>query len=232
MNKFSLYILLILIFLGLSKGFSPSEQKTDYIINDRVLSHLFQEAPLSLMLLDTFQAGLLIKTYYLKLKIIKPFQVPHTIIVRTSKKFWKKIKAYKGMSIFRRKDQQLQKKPILESTTPLPPGSLYIGDPGYGTWVYADSGKKIWRFHKAYRNFSEVFHWGDFRPNFEFYKTMRIHQENNRPFFGFQNEFGEKGIVTLKQIQPMVDQTKVEKIQFKKHINKLILIPPWKTKRE
>ncbi|MBT5094359.1 MAG: hypothetical protein HOM21_08965, partial [Halobacteriovoraceae bacterium] len=63
MNRISLYTLLILIFLGLSKSFAPSEHKTPKIDNALVFPNYFLGSPLSSILVDAFQTGFLIKTY-------------------------------------------------------------------------------------------------------------------------------------------------------------------------
>ncbi len=68
MNKISLYILLILIFLAMSKSFSPSSQGAPFVVDERVYSNFFQGAPLSVVLVDSFTTGFLIKTYFHKYK--------------------------------------------------------------------------------------------------------------------------------------------------------------------
>ena len=69
------------------------------------------------------------------------------------------------MSVFRRKDPSQEG---IGSTLPLPPGALYVGDLAFGRWVYRDSGEKVWKFHRAYRNFPQFLGWKDFSPNIEF----------------------------------------------------------------
>ena len=121
MHRFSLYVLLILVFLSLSKWFAPSEKNIPYLINERTLSQIFGKGPVSVLLLENFQAGLLFKTYYLKLKTVKPFGFPEIIIVRTHELFWNKVQEYKGMSIFRKEGQKTVETPVFESHVPLPP---------------------------------------------------------------------------------------------------------------
>jgi hypothetical protein len=105
MNKISLYTLLILLFLGLSKSFSPSSQKTQFVVNEQVFASMFQGAPVSLVLLDAFQAGFLIKTHYLKFKFIHGFKQAETVVVRTNPTFWKKHQSNIGMTLFRRSER-------------------------------------------------------------------------------------------------------------------------------
>ena len=225
MNRISLFTLLILLFLGLSKSFSPSEKKTDYIVNERVLRHYFKSNdPISLILLDAFQAGFLIKTYYLKLKVVHGFKTPNTIVVRTSKKFWEKHEAHIGMSIYRK-----MSKKTSPSTVVLPPGSLYIGNSAFGRWQYHDSGEKYWYFYSAYRNFPSIFQWDTFRPSQAFYQAIVQHLKNELPFFGLHSEFGTEGHITKKILKNRIDQTIKEKVNFKDIWRTYITLPPWES---
>lgn len=225
MNRFSLYVFLILIFLGLSKSFSPSEQRTTYIESEKVFSSYFNGAPLSLILLDSFQNGFLIKTYYQRYKIVHGFKAPDEIIVRTSGKFWEKGLPFRGMSLFRRFENSLK-----EEVIPMPPGTLYIGNPSYGHWEFNSSGTKFWRFHRAYRQFPTLFAWGDFIPSFEFFKQIQIFFINERPFYGINGEFGSKGHITKLNVPRQSELTNQIQGGFLSHIKKYLFIPPWNNK--
>jgi hypothetical protein len=192
MNKISLYLFLILVYLGLSKSFSPSEQSIPYIEDEHALKQHFTGAPISLILLDSFQAGFLIHTYFHRYKAIYVFKESEEFVVRTSEDFWRRHLPHRGLSLLRRSDME----PFEETTTPVPPGSLFVGNPFYGTWVANENGERIWIFHNAYRSFPEVFYWGEFRPNFEFYSILMAHLEHNVPFFGMNKEFGTEGSIT------------------------------------
>ena len=109
MNKILTYLILILIFLGLSTSFSPSERGTDYIVNERVYSNFFKGGPISLILVSASQNGFLIKTHYHKYRLISPFRPPETITFRTSKEYWNKSQKNIGMSLFRRKSGKKKK---------------------------------------------------------------------------------------------------------------------------
>jgi hypothetical protein len=223
MNRFSLYILLILVFLGLSKSFSPSAQKSPYIPDKEYLSSFFQGAPLSIVILDHFEAGFVIKTYYLKLKVIHGFRRPNTVIVRVTKKFWEESEKNVGMSIFRRYERE-----SLESTLSLPPGAIYIGDPAYGRWRYHDSGNKLWRFHKAYRHFPRLFLWGEFLPSYQFYQDMQAHMKNQKSYHGPKNQFGESGSITKRNVIPLQKAQQKKDIDWKQHIINYFSLPDWK----
>ena len=232
MNKLFLYIIIILIFLGLSKGISSYQNKIDYISNKKALSHHFQGQPLDLILLDAFQVGFVVKSYYLKVQLIKYSQKPSTLIIKANKNLWKEMKSYLGMSIFRRKDQSGFSKRMHESVLPLPPGSLYIGDSSFGTWAYLDSGKKVWQFHKMYQDLPQKLFWGDFQPSFKFYQQMKIHQKKRTPFYGLNKEFGIEGSLTKKQITSLREKPQNIPNQWSDQLSKYISLPPWKLKRK
>jgi hypothetical protein len=201
MNKISLYIVLIFLFLILSKNFSPSVQRSDYVENSAAFSEMFPGSLISVVLLHSFQRGFLIKTYYQQYNIIHGFKGPETITVRTSQQFWSDSLKNTGMSIFRR-----QEEGEMESTVPLPPGALYIGDPAYGRFRMDNSGQKKWMFHRAYRHFPTLFHWGEFRPSYAFFKKMKIFQEGQQPFYGLSKEFGISGSITKRYLLAHVDK--------------------------
>lgn len=224
MNKISVYVFLVLLYLGLSKGLSPSEQKNEYIVNSDVLAANFQGSPLSIILLDSFQAGLVIKTYYLKLKLIRVFQIPKIVVVRTTSEYWEEVRAYAGMSIFRRDNN------LVESMLPLPPGSLFLGHSGFGKWVFTDSGERVWKFHKAYRNYPNLLLWGDFRPTRKFLKVMNVYKKNNKPFHGLKKEFGLDGKLSKKNLSLLIDQTRQKQTSLQEHLKKYLAVPSWKPK--
>lgn len=222
----SLYILLIILFLGLSKMFSHSQQATKFIKNEKVISYYFPGSPLTLILLDAFQAGFIIKTYYLKVRVVRGAGQATVVSFRTSEDFFYKNKMNIGMSIFRRHEDEKT-----EGTNVLPPGSLYIGDPIYGRWIYKESGDRVWQFYKAYRGLPETFLWGDFRPTYDFYDKLQIHGTNKQPFYGIHQEFGTEGSITksqrMAQIEDWTDKTNTS---INKYIGELIKLPPWQKK--
>lgn len=223
MNKISVYILLTLIYLGLSKSFSPSEKRAPYIPNEKIFPSFFFGAPLSIVLLDSFQTGFLIKTYFQKYKIVHGFKHPETIIVRTSYSFWERNKGNLGMSIFRRGE-----KKNTQSMIAMPPGILYVGDPAYGHWEMQNSGDKEWIFHRAYRHFPAIFSWGSFKPTEQFYNAANAFLEHDKPYYGENNEFGTNG--TLSQEKLKLEKEKdeeVRKTDFRERIDRLFHIPSW-----
>jgi len=221
MNKISLYVLLILVYLGISKSFSPSEKKTPYLVNEKVFTNYFKGDPLSVILVDSFSTGLMIKTYHHKYKLVYAFTLPEEIIIRTSREFWQANLNNHGNSLFRRNERA-----NINSTIPMPPGSLYIGNPAYGTWEPTDYGSKVWTFHRAYQNFPKIFGWDEFRPNLDFYQRMKIYQSNEKPYYGPNNEFGTHGLIRRER-KDYKRKKKINLPTLKSTIQKYIWVPQW-----
>ncbi len=219
MNKFSLYVLLILLYLGISKSFSPSEKKTIFIPNANAFSNIFQGSPISVILENQFSTGALIKTYHHRYQVVHAFKAPQRINVRVSREFYQRNTANIGMSLFRRFESEET------SIVPLPPGSIYIGSPAYGTWRTSRSGDKVWRFHRTYKGFPQQFHWFDFVPTYEFYRRMIVFEKSGSPFYGLNNEFGTDGSITLKYYKN--EQADINETTFKDIIAKYTKVPAW-----
>ena len=224
MNKISFYVLLILIYLGVSKSFSPFETRTPFIANEKVFDGFFAGAPLSVILLDSSSSGFLIKTYLHHYKLVYAFRPPEKLTVRVSKSFWNKNLEYHGLSIFRRKDNS-----STSSIVPMPPGLLFVGDPSYGSWETADSGQRVWKFHRTYKTFKKMLDWGDFTPSYEFYQKAKSHLANEIPFTGLNGEFGTNGRLTLKQKlkEEIIPNFKEKAI---KYLKSFLWIPRWHNK--
>tara|TARA_R110000868_G_scaffold242909_5_gene498569 strand:- start:2398 stop:3084 length:687 start_codon:yes stop_codon:yes gene_type:complete len=215
MNRLSLFTLLVLVYLGLSKSFSPSERSTPYLVNEQVFSSFFQGAPLSVILTDRLQTGFLIKTYFLELRLVQGFKLPETMLVRTSKGFWEKNKTNLGMSLFRRDE-----KDGTSSVTPQPPGAIFLGDPSYGNWELAPSGEREWHFYNAYKYFPDYLGWGDYRPTETFTKELKLHLANSETYYGDQKQFGTTGTVTAKVFTAREYKMIDTDVDFKSHMKK------------
>lgn len=212
LNKVIIYILTVMLYLGLSKSFSPSEFGINYIINNDSLSRVIQGAPATVILTDMHSTGFLIKTYYQKYKVVYGFQSVEEIIVRTSSKFAKKHAKHIGMSIFRRNSDEEN-----EDFTPLPPGMIFVGDRSLGQWKNTNSGDKVWRFYRPYRNIPLYLGWGDFRPSKDFYALAKSHMTSGKPFFGDYNSFGINGNITKKNFPKYFSRQKPKDLNFKKN---------------
>lgn len=191
-------------------------------MSEKVFANYFKGDPLSVILMESFSTGLLIKTYHHKYKLVNAFTIPSIIIVRTSKEFWEKNQINLGSSLFRRNERT-----ALVSTIPMPPGSLYIGDPAYGTWEITDYGSKIWKFHRAYKNLPKTFEWGEFRPSLDFYQRMKIYQSNEKPYYGPNGEFGTNGLIR-KENGMNENKKRIILPNIKVILKKFLWFPKWK----
>lgn len=220
MNRISLFILLVLVYLGLSKSFAPSERNTPYLVNDQVFASFFTGAPLSVVLTDRLQTGFLIKTHFLELRLVQGFKLPETILVRTSHDFWKKNAGNIGMSLFRRDEKEGR-----TNTIPQPPGAIFLGDPSYGHWEQVSSGQKEWHFYNAYKYFPEYLAWGDYRPTEEFWRNLKLHLSNEETYYGDNKEFGTDGKVTSVALPQETKVKNISDVDFRTHMKKFFRLP-------
>lgn len=192
MNKFSLYIILILLYVSLAKSFSPSEFGINYVHNEISLGSLIKDAPVSAILIDTHETGFLIKTYYHKYRIVYGFKNFDELIVRVSKSYFDKHKASIGMEIFRRFEN------LSEDYLTLPPGALFVGDKYFGLLKKDPKLGKKWDFHKVYQNIPEALGWGTWRPDENFIEELQRSASKDEIFYGLNKEFGPQGYITIK----------------------------------
>ncbi len=218
MNKFLLYGLLLLIYLGLSKSLSPNEFGIKYINSNKALSELIPGTTISVILTDIHSTGFIIKTYYHKYKIIYGFQSYEEVITRTSRGFMLKNKPFLGMSVFRRykeKVHSIRNDNETENFTPLPPGSIFVGNKNFGSWIKKNQTTKVWQFFRVYRQIPKYLGWKTFTPNFQFYNKMIKHQSSKDPFHGENNEFGLNGSITRNSFPKYFERQKPNKIDLK-----------------
>lgn len=208
MYKFFLYCMLVILYLGLAKTLSPSELGVHYLQNEKGFAKLSDNENSSFILIDTHVTGFLIKTYYQKYRVISDYENIEDLIVRTSKEFARRNMENIGLSLFRRGDGK-------EEFNPLPPGSLYIGDPEYGYWKKNRDGKMEWRFNKSFKNLPNYLGWGEFRPDEEFYKEMKLRTNAGQPYYGPNNEFGTKGKVTRAAFPHFFREDRMKKVELK-----------------
>ncbi len=189
MNKVIIYVLLVLTYLGLSKSLSPSELGVNYVFNQQGLDKLIGSGPVSVVLTDVHSTGFIIKTYYHKYKIIYGFQSYDELITRVSSQFKNKHNQHIGLSIFRRYED------TSVDHTPLPPGSIFIGNKNFGSWKTREN-TRFWQFYRVYRHIPIFLGWGDFKPSYSFFQEIQNRINDRKPFFGFNDEFGFNGTVT------------------------------------
>jgi hypothetical protein len=197
-----------------------SEEKVPFLTNEKVFPSIFPHGPLTVILEDSFYTGFLIKTYYQKYRLLQGLQPVTHLIVRTTKDFWTKNIPFHGMSLFRRGEFQEHM-----SLTPMPPGTLYLGDPAYGKWTYDSSGQKFWKFHYAYREFPEYLGWGEWTPNYDFFDTSVLHENNNQSFLGLNKEFGIDGYISKKAFPMKLYYTPKYTLDIQFHSKKFFKVP-------
>lgn len=217
MNKLITYCLLLILYLGLSKSLSPSEFGISFVNSNESLSKLIPGSHVSVILTDIHSTGFLIKTYYQKYKIVYGFQSYEELIVRTSKLYKEYGEKFIGMSVFRR-----DKEVGTEDYTPLPPGSTFIGDKNFGRWVNHNSGEKVWTFFRAYRQIPDYLGWGDFVPTAKDAAKINLHRQEQKPYFGPNNEFGKDGSVTKKSFPKYFERQKPETLNLTKFLRNYI----------
>jgi hypothetical protein len=207
MYKFFLYFILVILYLGLAKTLSPSELGVQYLQNEKSFNKLFKGNKTTAILIDTHATGFIMKTYYQKFRVISGYDNVEEIIVRTSREFARRNLNHIGLSIYRKNDS-------LEEFTPLPPGSLYIGNRECGEWRINKRGKVVWRFNKSLKNFPRYLGWGKFRPDVDFYQQLKLNASLDRPFFGPNGEFGSKGYITQKAFPHFFKEERMKKIEM------------------
>jgi len=221
MGKISLYVLLILIYLGLAKSLKTDEKRmTINGIDELKSSASLLRPPTSVLLLDSYSEGLFLKTYILRLRLVRVFSGTKDITIKTSKEFFEANKGNIGMSIFR-----LDEGAPSPETLPLPPGSYFLGHFTFGSWRLINSGQRIWKFHRSYRDLPEVLGWGKWRPTKTFYKKIILHKEQQLPFYGHNNEFGTEGTITKKNIRRIAEARIFKREDFLPHLKNLFSLP-------
>jgi len=196
LSKFPLYILLILIYLGLTKQFAPAQRGVIYVQNEQIFNELFHGSPLTLILKNMYTKGIIIKSHFHRYRVVQAFQAPREITVRVSKDFYQKNEVNLGMSLFRR----FQKSGVQVSHSfPSPPGTLFIGNTAYGYWRKDRKQNEIqWKFYRAYKHFPTLLGWSDYRPSKKFYRKLSNYTKNQNTFYGDETIFGTEGSITKK----------------------------------
>ena len=211
MNRISIYILLIITYLGISKSFSPQERSLLYFQNKYALASYFQARPTTIILKELSVSGLFIKTYLQKYLIISGFEEPHYITVVTPKQFWEESQKFLGMSIFRRGESEDEGPSLI----PMPPGYLFTGNPSYGQWVRQRTGYKKWSYYRSFKHYPRLFGYGNFKISHQFIKAARRAHGLGSPFFGLKNEFGKDGTLT----KSLSEKSQSKNFEFFKHFN-------------
>lgn len=202
----------------MAKSFSPNEFGIKYINNLDELSKLIVKRPSSTFLIDYHSTGTVIKTYYQKYRIVYGDLNREDIIVRVSSNFAKKYNRYLGMSLINKLEEN--DNPIY---TPIPPGSIFIGNKKFGFWVRNRKAKtKDWKFFTQYKSLPNMLGWGKFSPDFFYYENLHKHIEDNRSYWGLNNEFGPNGEITTLNFPNKYKRSEYSVENLDNYLNKIL----------
>jgi hypothetical protein len=212
-NKVIIYVTLIFLYLGLSKSLSPSELGISYVNNQKSLSEIVRGQPLSVILIDVHSTGFIIKTYYHKYRIVYGFQTYEELIVRVSRSFMQKNLDNIGLSLMSRNNEGEL------NFTPLPPGSVFIGDTRFGRWNKIKGSDELkWTFHHAYRFLPKYLGLKDFKITYKFFEEIGRSINDHKAFYGFNDEFGAKGDITKKSFPSFFTKKKANTDDLKEYM--------------
>lgn len=229
MNKIAIYLLLLFSYIGLYKSFSPSEVSIATVSKIDQIDQFITNVPATVILENIHSTGSIIKTYYLKLKVVYPFYTPQEIVVRATKEFADKNREFIGMSLYQKElvkisnsyakyTKSTAEEKIMIYTTPVPPGTIFLNKSSFGWWKRSEK-NLVWRFYRTYRDLPSELGWGEFRPTKEFYKAAYSALEKKEVFYGLNKEFGPKGLVTQTNFPSYFNKLKETQIDFKNLIN-------------
>ncbi|MHC4268153.1 MAG: hypothetical protein ACYSTS_06770 [Planctomycetota bacterium] len=175
---------------------------------DRLTASLKNVPEYSIILEDMQSRGSVFKQYYHKYKVIIKDDIQYTGFVRVSEPYYRKNENYLGMSLLSKTEDGYVK-------TPSPPGYQYVGDSRYGEWKQDRSGNSFWAFYGQYMFMSHMFGMVS-RPVYRSdYGTYTNYRNNNRPYYGSNNQYGTNGTVT-KQTHKSFFQRKMAKQRMAK----------------
>jgi len=200
--------MLIVLYFGLAKTLSPSELGVQYLQNEKSFHKIIKSNQATVILIDAHQTGFLMKTHYLKFRVISGYDNVDELIVRTNREFFRKNQAFIGLSIYRRHDDS-------EEFTPIPPGSLHIGNPEFGEWKVAKNGRLVWKFNKPLKNLPRYLGWGDFMPDMDFFQQLKVKQSLGEAYYGPNNQFGTNGFITKNEFPQFFKEERLKKVEMK-----------------
>jgi hypothetical protein len=216
-QKISIYIFLILCYLGLAKNLYREELGNFYIKNNIDIENIVTGSPVTVVLINAHISGLFIKTYYQKWRIVHAHKNYEDITIQSSRHFYNQTNQYIGLSIFRR-----EAKNNLVNYTPLPPGSLFVGDSSFGKWRLDDSGNRKWVFYRSYKKLTTTLGWGSFTPDLDFATKIQSHLAQDKPYFGPGQIFGKNGELTKNNFPDFFQKNKRRKVGFVKLLKRYV----------
>lgn len=150
MVKASLFLIILLTYLGLSKSYSLSTKNYPVLKGEEyfatALSFNAEEKLISLILKKQYQTGVFFKSFIQEYLFIKSYKEAKVITVQVPYPFFVKSAPHIGKSIYRISAYQQI------STTVQEAGINFIGNPALGRWVGTSNGRQ-WHFFNAYSDF-------------------------------------------------------------------------------
>jgi hypothetical protein len=190
MIKIFFYLVLLLAYLILAKGFAPSEKNYTYFTDAKSLANYLElEYPSNIILIDQVTKGEFFKTYFHKYRIIV-LDHYRDIEVRTSPQFYKSNYNNLGLSLFH------FTKETESSIIPTIPGIGFIGNDILGEWRNNSEGKKQWSFYNFDLAYYKVLGWGEYASSEKTFEKINTFQILEKVYRGSNKEFGLKGILT------------------------------------
>jgi len=106
--------------------------------------------------------------------------------------------------------------------TPLPPGSIFIGNKSFGSWKKKGTTTKVWKFFRVYRQIPKYLGWEDFTPTLKFHKELLKREKQSLPFIGSNDEFGLGGSITQIAFPKYFKRQKPNSVDFNLLLQKYI----------
>ncbi len=207
--------IIFLLFLFISVLFLNC--KTTNPVQELIRTDLQHVPEYTIILEDMDQKGFFSKDYFHKYKILTGtgdttnFGVNERVTdwINVPGRFYQQNEQYLGMAIA----SKVPGGEIIQTANP--PGYQYIGDSRYGEWRTDERGNSFWEFYGKYALFQNLL-FGSSTPglldnrriergDFESYRRSR---EQNRPFFGRNNEYGTWGTQTEKNKPSFFERNK------------------------
>jgi len=158
---------------------------------DRLKNQLKDVPTYSIILEDMKEDGNIFTHYFHKYKIIQLDNAWATNWEEVSEQYYKQNANFLGMTLASKKDGK-------QNNQVAPPGYAYVGDSNYGQWRQDANGNSFWEFYGKYRMFTDVlgfFSGPVYRHDYDDYHRYR---DQNRPFFGRNNQYGTHGTYAKK----------------------------------
>lgn len=178
MNSISLYFLLMLVYLGLSRSLGMTLDNDAYIKSGTDLALCIDATPMNIILIDMEVSGVFFKSYFHKYRVVFGNGDFKDYWFKVSWVFYQQNSLHLGLSLFRR-----YQKDLAQEAFPMMPVAFFLGDLTYGSWLsIPKSDKKIWKFHDLYHRLPVILGLEDTTLDSGLYEQIQMHQSKKRPY--------------------------------------------------